>query len=346
MEYTGLVRDFASLHLPDVAPGLDTFQAFPYTLVDSKQTWNIFVDHAKRYCNYARELGINSQFYLDCEGRNLGCHGGELGLLQIGFRARLPAKKARARGCTTHLKVFLLDMISLPGDLLDEFWSTLPCKHITKIVWDGKMDVCELYQGWGITLNRILDLQVVEVLHRTSDRTRPFAVHTLRGLRQQSLQYLTDFQRQQVEAIDGIVKQQHRDQESGLWCRRPVSAVMLEYAALDIYCIAAAHEGFQADGILPKTGKVLDYYEEKSLLYCESFQFTRRIQGDRFNNHGFVPTGIFDDPELLEQEPTITCSGCRRDILERRFHPSNFRKRSGRQYCPICHLIDKKTQTR
>ncbi|KAI0738910.1 hypothetical protein C8Q80DRAFT_1275127 [Daedaleopsis nitida] len=68
------------------------------------------------------------------------------------------------------LNVFLIDVLARP-DLthpsLRAFLGLLSSEDVIKVMWDGRSDAVELRETHGITLRRVLDLPLVEVVPRT-----------------------------------------------------------------------------------------------------------------------------------------------------------------------------------
>jgi exonuclease 3'-5' domain-containing protein 1 len=99
-------------------------------------------------------LASSGYLIVDCEARELGMVGGALSLISIGT--------ARAE------QVFLFDALSpalAPGSAGASAVLGL-LERITKpkVVWDGRMDYVELLATYGIRMQNVLDLQLVEVI--------------------------------------------------------------------------------------------------------------------------------------------------------------------------------------
>jgi len=92
-------------------------------------------------------LASNTEpIFLDCEGRNLGRIGGKLGLVQLGIGE----------------DVYLIDAIASPKSL-EVLKDALENTEIEKVVWDGRSDFAAMWHGHGISMNSVLDLQLVKV---------------------------------------------------------------------------------------------------------------------------------------------------------------------------------------
>jgi len=94
---------------------------------------------------------------LDCEGKNLGGIGGALSLICIGT--------ARAE------RIFIFDALALhkAKRATQDLWNLLNDAKVIKYMWDGRMDAMELLET-GVRLQGVMDLQIVEVASRLTNR--------------------------------------------------------------------------------------------------------------------------------------------------------------------------------
>lgn len=107
---------------------------------------------------------------VDCEGHELGRPHGALTLISLG----------------THdaSQIFLLDVLELPDrshPSLASLLSLLSNKDILKVFWDGRTDVLEIRETYGIAVEGVLDLQVVEVVSRIQRRSANLKLKDLAG---------------------------------------------------------------------------------------------------------------------------------------------------------------------
>ena len=93
----------------------------------------------------------SSEVIFDCEGQDLGQKGGSLSLISVRTLGSVPSK------------TYLFDVISLTDDTLRPLFDIIQSAAVTKIVFDGRMDFSELYHERHITLQGVLDLQLVDV---------------------------------------------------------------------------------------------------------------------------------------------------------------------------------------
>lgn len=84
--------------------------------------------------------------FIGLEGRHLGRVGGRLGLVELGMDD----------------EIFLLDVLTY-GKTLDVLKDVLENPEIEKIMWDARNAGSELHHGHEISLQSVIDLQLVQV---------------------------------------------------------------------------------------------------------------------------------------------------------------------------------------
>ncbi len=113
-----------------------------------------FVSTYDEAAQAAKLLTGSKVLLIDCEGHDLGDLDGAFTLLSIG---------------TTRSRVFLIDVLALSdpsNPALTSLLALLTNKNILKVFWDGRTDAMEIGLKYGITIQSILDLQLVEVVSR------------------------------------------------------------------------------------------------------------------------------------------------------------------------------------
>lgn len=98
---------------------------------------------------------------INCEGRDLGRVGGRLGLVAIGVKE----------------EIYLLDVLAYSKSL-EILKSLLETQDVEKIVWDGRNMFSEFWHGHEISLNGVMDLQLLHVYENTSRRSARGFYHT------------------------------------------------------------------------------------------------------------------------------------------------------------------------
>lgn len=115
-----------------------------YIRVDDGNAMDGFVNRVKSLLAQ-NELG-KAHIYVDCEGKNLGCPGGKLGLVQVGVED----------------ETYIIDVIKYK-EALPALKKVLEDKRLIKIMWDGRNDFSELWHGHRIHLRNVIDLQLVRI---------------------------------------------------------------------------------------------------------------------------------------------------------------------------------------
>jgi exonuclease 3'-5' domain-containing protein 1 len=100
-------------------------------------------------------LQRSTTIIIDCEGYQLGCADGKLSIISL--RAIVPVSS----------KIFLIDTIALGADSLGPLFGILQLPSITKVVFDGRMDFTELYHTYGVKMEGVLDIQLVDIASRS-----------------------------------------------------------------------------------------------------------------------------------------------------------------------------------
>lgn len=115
-----------------------------YIFVDDQGSLDQFV---KRIDELRDQSGrTEKHIFLDCEGKDLGCSGGQLGLVQVGVDR----------------EIYLIDVIQFP-ESIPTLKQILEDEKMVKVLWDARNDFSELWHGHEIHLQPVLDLQLLIV---------------------------------------------------------------------------------------------------------------------------------------------------------------------------------------
>ncbi|TFK80694.1 hypothetical protein K466DRAFT_503440 [Polyporus arcularius HHB13444] len=120
----------------------------------------------------ASQLSSHSILILYCQGRELGLPDGELSIVALSDAA------------ASH--VFLFDVLALSdkyNPTLSPLFSLLHRRDITKIVWDCRTYLLELADTYGVLLQGVIDLQLLEVSTRGNNEKSLRVQHTTRHFR-------------------------------------------------------------------------------------------------------------------------------------------------------------------
>ncbi|KAI0717810.1 ribonuclease H-like domain-containing protein [Cerioporus squamosus] len=195
----------------------------------------------------AGALARYSTLILDCEGQDFGRPNGVLSILSIGT---YPASDT----------VYLFDVLALQDKdnaLLASLLSLLRDPGVGKLVWDGRSDFLELGLTYGVVVEGILDMQLAEVMRRPSYLNNHALAYfskskaVMRDLQNNpglldgiyrlvGLDHCAGILRV-LDALGGkdpAVTNLHRSDGGSMWLNRPLPAMLLDYAARDIYLIS------------------------------------------------------------------------------------------------------------
>jgi len=312
----------------------DTVQ---YVLCDSPST-----------VDYAMQILWRSPFLiLDCEGNSLGRAGGSISLICVGT----PLAE----------HIFIFDTLSPtlnPRDF-QLLWQLFLNPRIIKVVWDGRMDYLEIWSTFGVSLEGVLDLQVVEVVSRMTLRGEG-ELERLERLTHAGFSSLAVWnhipQYVDLHAVIGLVKccrdsgfgdeyskdpevtRMHKDRKGELWMHRPLTEQLLQYAAKDIQLISTLCTHFIQRGWVP-----YDPTSYNNLLrQCARYVSAHREQGKSSEEDAFRPTAIMPLDVLREPRGILCkCAACNRSLSLHCFQLSTdtYRRTVRRPRCMLCHVL-------
>jgi hypothetical protein len=128
-----------------------TSSANPYIYVEDEDTMDKFVERVNALMRQNEEK--ESHIYVDCEGNDLGCPEGRLGLVQVGVET----------------DIYLIDVIKYEKGI-SALKNILENQKLVKVMWDARNDFSELWHGHQIHLQPVLDLQLLRIYVRESWR--------------------------------------------------------------------------------------------------------------------------------------------------------------------------------
>lgn len=149
---------------------------------------------------------------IDCEGMNLG-RKGTLSLIQL---------------ATTSGEVFIFDVLTCPQMAKAGLKSLLESDRIIKIIHGCDGDAANLFAQFGIILRNVFDTQVAQTVLQCQDQGK--SVHDVQP---QSLNKLCELYNVPTNPLKHEVTKMYVS-HSWYWAERPLSSVMLSYAAEDV----------------------------------------------------------------------------------------------------------------
>ena len=141
-------RTLGNLSLTTVSA---TSSANLYIYVEDEDAMGKFVERVNALMKQNGEK--ESHIYVDCEGNDLGCPEGRLGLVQVGVET----------------DIYLIDVIKYEKGI-SALKNILENQKLVKVMWDARNDFSELWHGHQIHLQPVLDLQLLRIYVRESWR--------------------------------------------------------------------------------------------------------------------------------------------------------------------------------
>jgi len=311
----------SSLRVVSLSPTKEA--EFPYIYCDTQTQLDSLNDNIESLLKEST-VEAKSPIYLDCEGRDLGRIGGELGLVQLGLEN----------------KIYLVDVIAYPKSL-KTVKDILENPVLEKIVWDGRSDYAELWHGHGIAMHPVLDLQLVRI-YQTCDGLPGYAGF----IKLEGMSRVFDKLGYQVRQGSGVdvnkmtrvheeIKAKHLRNETEFWIQRPLSRDLLDYASFDVMQLKVLHISLCRE--IAKRSHIA----AESKRYVEMHRGHRCVAGGLYVDHGLLPQEILERSPLVvaknEQFGTRACDGCERELHQDSFSvPFSSRRLYSPRLCHTC----------
>ncbi|EJD48684.1 hypothetical protein AURDEDRAFT_112824 [Auricularia subglabra TFB-10046 SS5] len=269
-------------------------------------------------------LRESPHLFVDCEGRDLGCAGGQLSVISVGT------------AFAEH--VFLFDVLRLKRSALRPVVDLLRDDKQIKYVWDGRMDNIELQRAFGVPFGRTIDLQIADVLSRkiraqeAKKHFDPWGVHSLVGLKNALEQHRI---LQDPDGEDDTIQVNHTE-----WMLRPLPPTYLQYAERDILLLAYIYTVFNSRSYISHR---TDASRFATLLECSDRYINMHAgplpKGNVYLSSNLLPLGILEDTAGVKQP----CDCCDRWLLVRRaFKIGPVRHTS----CKVCRILTERAAAR
>ncbi|KAJ3755442.1 ribonuclease H-like domain-containing protein, partial [Lentinula raphanica] len=327
---------------PSSTTATPSVPSIQFVLCDTPESFSIAI-HALKL-----SLGV----VVDCEGLDLGRHNGRLSLLSIRSIPPLPNPGIN----------YIFDFLSLPSSLLQPLFALLSSSSVLKIVFDGRMDYSALYHEYGVVMENVLDLQLVDVASRYVRGERPECTGQHRSRLAGCFGYASIRREKEVfknvqvlQGLDGCMIEHKCVMTTGgkkqvnhdIWMDRPVPDEHLQYAAHDVEMIHTLYAHLTQQGYINPYLRILLYQSKR---YVSIWSDAPPVLGDDYRSHPILPLEIIDAfPEneygSRPAKGTIVCGGCARTLTTDSF-PRLSRTAAARRYCFVCYVLPKYLETR
>ena len=226
------------------------------------------------------------------------------------------------------MTVYLLDITTLgqaafSGGLRE----LLEGERCEKLMFDCRNDSDILQHKHQVKLANVLDLQLLEVVHRQG--TFQNNVNYLWGYKKCLEGYLND---QKLVAIkDQGTKQMlvSKANKQDVWAQRPLNDLLKEYCAVDTSAMFALLKVLSSDEDLASV-------KAASARYVDYMRSYKTLPNPRFIFHAKLPRNILS---VGGGYRSVECTGCRKWFAKGEFIKQHIHQKS--QVCKVCHLIKK-----
>ncbi|KAI0759905.1 ribonuclease H-like domain-containing protein [Irpex lacteus] len=277
-------------------------------------------------------LSTFQTIFMDCEGVELGVRGGSLCILSLGG---IPPYAPQ------NLHIYLIDVLHLPLDILRSILDLIASPEVTKVLWDGRLDYSALYHDFGVQMQNVVDLQIVDILSRKSRDTPKRHIQRFNGYVVPGMLKKKEVQARyaNVDRLSSLLRAVREHKPVGykqfkkkrvdyqVWgAARPLPTDYITYAARDIEMIAALYEIFLSRNYI--TSRNLPSLSAKSSRYIKFWanrQPKTATRNDFFIGNAFLPLEVVDDisdtAASIPGEQKRQCRRCSRLLTHASFPP-------------------------
>lgn len=270
------------------------------------------------------EIRDHDLLAVDCEGVNLG-RSGELTVLSIAIPN----------------KTFIFDVLKLGKHVFDDgLRDILEDKDKEKLMFDCRRDADSLYHQFQVNISGVLDLQLLEVMHRRKSGTSlgKTASGSRRSTRTDDVESIYGFSHC-IEIYLGdkeMIKKKNQGQDllkyNKIWKTRPLTDLLKTYCCIDTTELFSLYEKLKADDdSLPRL-------RIASSRYADCLRSMPVRTNGIYENHAFLPLDIIPDEGSTGFPYASTqCVGCHRLFPTDEF--SKTQLRNGNQKCRVCKKV-------
>ncbi|XP_033761075.1 uncharacterized protein LOC117342894 [Pecten maximus] len=294
------------------------------------------VDEMADVADALAEIRNHDLLAVDCEGVDLG-RTGELTVLTM----------------ATPDKTFIFDILKLGKQVFDDgLCDILEDKTKEKLMFDCRGDADILHHQFQVNLGGVLDLQLLEVMHRRKS-SLPLGTSTSVSRRSASGSRRST-QTDDVESVYGLLrcvelymgnKEMIKKKKSGtamleinkgIWKIRPLSDILKSYCCIDTSGLFSLYEKLKG------VGDFLPRLRIASSRYADYFRSMPVRTYGLYENHAYLPLDIIPDEGSAGLPFASTkCVGCRRLFPGEEFSKTQLRK--GDQKCRVCKKVKLKS---
>ncbi|KAI0800016.1 hypothetical protein C8Q74DRAFT_385926 [Fomes fomentarius] len=270
-------------------------------------------------------LSRHPTLVLDCEGRDLCMPNGVLSIVSL------------ADPMASDIHLFdVLALADKQNPSLSSLFSILCDKLVTKLVWDGRHRFMEIADTYGVLIDGVLDVQIVEVMlrpkHKLNGSMR--AKHTVDYFKKS--QAVMDHITNDPSILDGVDRTMgvehcagavgvhkeiggkgpatvklHKAHGGDMWLLRPLPAALLDDAARNVRLIAAIHSRITPKGERAKACVPLEAMMSASVRYMRSWP-SRELKAFHvpLELTKFIPLDTLHAPKPDERR--FRCERCER----------------------------------
>jgi len=152
--------------------------------------------------------------------------------------------------CATREAVYLIDVQALGARAFDErgaggILDVLESREAPlKLMFDCRMDSDALFHQFGVCLENVADVQLLDLASR---RSLGIMVDRVAGIAKCTDKHLTEAETAVAADLKARVKKMYAVEESKLWAERPMSEDMRRYACLDVWLLIKLYEKIKFD---------------------------------------------------------------------------------------------------
>lgn len=288
-----------------------------FKIIDSTDELKKSVSEIQAYSKDNKHLAV------DCEGINLS-RTGKLTILTI----------------ATKDKVYIFDVLKLGRSGFDEgLRNILEDKSIEKLLFDCRNDADSLWHQFSVKLNGVLDLQLLEVLHRRRIKSSIWDIMSeiiKRNQKVDHVEHIAGYQRclelyvGESSALRDKKKGKFELDKDGLvWSRRPLSDTLAKYCCADVTGL------FQLYDALMQNEDIIPRLRVASERYADRYRSMTDRNYDKYECNAYLPLEIIPEKGRLDFPSASTpCSKCNRKFPHDEFLPAHLSR--GIQKCCVC----------